>query len=327
MLHQSCYEDPAPDSMTDLKPQIFIGSSLNGLQVAELVNQELQAAGNAYLWSQGDLWEPDESTFDNLLRMTGYFDFGVFVATQDDLTLTSKGEYGFKARDNVILEMSLFVGALGKKKSFMLIEKGVDKPSDFSGIYMPEFVKGDIASIQRSCSQIAQKIAEYYRIGHLSLYPTTALAIGYYKNFVADLVASMQVADELDIEGVKYKDFQLKVVMPQDLKGRIKEKASLFYRRHGFAENSLRTPVRRHPIWFQLDARATPPNAIMYDMPTTLTGIDDAIELKLEKSYRGRTKLQEIIEQRELNNFRKVLQIMLDTSPFAKAAVEIIDEF
>ena len=313
--------------MTDLKPQIFIGSSSNGLDVAQVVKRELENVGSAYLWSEGNLWEPNESTFDNLLRMTGYFDFGVFVATKDDLTLTSKGEYGFEARDNVILEMSLFVGALGKKKSFMLIEKGLDKPSDFSGIYMPEFVKDDKTSIDRACSEIAARIAEHYQTGHLSLYPTTALAIGYYKNFVADLVASMQVAEELDIEGVKYKDFRLKVVMPQDLKGRVKEKASLFYRRHGFAENSLKTPIRKHPIWFQLDPRAIPPNAIMYDMPSTLTGIDDAIELKLEKSYKGRTKLQEIIEQRELNNFRKVLQIMLDTSPFAKAAVEIIDEF
>ncbi len=313
--------------MTNLKPQIFIGSSGNGLSIAEIVKSELQAVGDAYLWSQGDLWEPNESTFDNLLRMTGYFDFGVFVATQDDLTLTSKGEYGFEARDNVILEMTLFVGALGKRKSFLITEKGLDKPTDFSGIYMPEFIKDDVSSIKQVCSEIASRIVEHYQTGHLSLYPTTALAIGYYKNFVADLVASIQVADELDIDGIQYKDFKLKVVIPNDLKGRVKEKASLFYKRHGFAENSLKTAIRKHPIWFQLDPKASPPNAVMYDMPSTLTGIDDAIELKLEKSYKGRTKLQEIIEQRELNNFRKVLQIMLDTSPFAKASVEIVDEF
>jgi hypothetical protein len=308
-------------------PQIFIGSSGNGLEIAAIVKSELQAVGDAYLWSQGDLWEPNDSTFDNLIRMTGYFDFGVFVATQDDLTLTSKGEYGFEARDNVILEMTLFVGALGKKKSFLITEKGLDKPSDFSGIYMPEFVKGDVSTIKQACAEIASKITERYNTGHLSLYPTTALAIGYYKNFVADLVSSIQVADELEIDETKYKDFRLKVVIPGDLKGRVKEKASLFYKKHGFVENSLKTPIRKHPIWFQFDPKSTPPNATMYDMPSTLTGIDDAIELKLEKSYKGRTKLQEIIEQRELNNFRKVLQIMLDSSPFAKASVEIIDEF
>lgn len=312
--------------MTNLKPQIFIGSSGNGIDAAKIVKSELSALGDAYLWSESDLWEPNDSTFDNLLRMSGYFDFGVFVATADDLTLTSKGEYNFEARDNVILEMALFVGALGKKKSFLLIENGVDKPSDFLGIFMPEFQKGDINSLKEKCLEIGPKITENYNAGHLSLYPTTALAIGYYKNFVADLVASMQIANEIEINGVKFSDFKLKVVIPKDLKGRVKEKASLFYKKHGFAENSLQTPIRKHPLWFQLDPKSAP-LAIMYDMPSTLTGIDDAIEMKLEKAYKGRTKLQEIIEQRELNNFRKVLKIMLETSPFAVANVEIVDEF
>jgi hypothetical protein len=312
--------------MTNLKPQIFIGSSGNGIDAAKIVKAELSAFGDAYLWSESDLWEPNDSTFDNLLRMSGYFDFGVFVATADDLTLTSKEEYNFEARDNVILEMALFVGALGKRKSFLLVEDGVDKPSDFNGIFMPEFKKGDVDSIKQKCLEIGPRITESYNTGHLSLYPTTALAIGYYKNFVADLVASMQIANEIEINGIKYNDFKLKVVIPNDLKGRVKEKASLFYKKHGFTENSLQTPVRRHPLWFQLDPSSAP-QATMYDMPSTLTGIDDAIEMKLEKAYKGRTKLQEIIEQRELNNFRKVLQIMLETSPFAAASVEIIDEF
>jgi hypothetical protein len=65
----------------------------------------------------------------------------------------------------------------------------------------------------------------------------------------------------------------------------------------------------------------------MYDMPSTLTGIDDAIEMILQKGFQGRTKLQEIIEQRELNNFKRVLQILIDKSPYAQATVEIIDEF
>jgi hypothetical protein len=65
----------------------------------------------------------------------------------------------------------------------------------------------------------------------------------------------------------------------------------------------------------------------MYDMPSTLTGVDDAIELILQKSYKGRTKMQNLIEQKELNNFRRVLQMQIDSSPFAQATVEIIDEF
>lgn len=64
--------------------------------------------------------------------------------------------------------------------------------------------------------------------------------------------------------------------------------------------------------------------ANLYDMPSTLAGLYDAIEMNLQNGFIGRTKIREV---RELNNFRRVLHIQIDKSPFAKATVEIIDEF
>src|ERR1700751_3251710 len=122
--------------MTDLKPKIFIGSSKTGYPVAEKVKQHLANVGDCFLWQDPDVWEPNRSTFDNLLRMARYFDFGVFVATADDLTLTNDNLV-IEPRDNVILEMSLFLGAMGRDKSFLLVEEGIKLPSDFNGIYMP----------------------------------------------------------------------------------------------------------------------------------------------------------------------------------------------
>jgi len=311
--------------VTDLKPKIFIGSSKDGYTIAEKVKNYLSNTGDCYLWQEPDVWEPNRSTFDNLLRMASYFDFGVFIATADDLTLTNNNLV-IEARDNVILEMSLFLGAMGREKSFLLVENGIKLPSDFNGIYMPKFDKTDEDSIIKACDAYSKKIEEHYQLGHLSLYPTTALAIGYYKNFVMGLVESAQNAHPLEFNGTVYTDFKLQVVMPADLKGMIRQKASLFYKRHGFVESAMKTQYRNHPAWFQLDPKSAP-NAIMYDMPSTLTGIDDAIEMILQKGYHGRTKIQEVVEQRELNNFRRVLQIQLDKSPFAQSTVEIIDEF
>ena len=311
--------------MTDLKPKIFIGSSGDGLAIAEQVRNNLSSIGDCIVWKDTDVWEPNRSTFDNLLRMAGYFDFGVFVATKDDLTLT-KGLLVEEPRDNVILEMSLFLGALGRNKAFLLVEEGVKLPSDFNGIYMERFGKSDSASVARACSVYAAHIKEHYRLGHFSLYPTTALAIGYYKNFLRPLVESAQNADPLVIDGVEYSDFKIKVVMPADLDGHIREKGDLFYRRHRFVLNSLKTKFRSHNTWFQLDPSKAPA-AVLYDMPSTLTGIDDAIEILLQKGHVGKTKMQKVIEERELNNFRRVLQLQLDSSAYAKATVEIIDEF
>jgi hypothetical protein len=311
--------------MTDLKPKIFIGSSKAGYSTAEKVKSNLSSVGDCFLWQDPDVWEPNRSTFDNLLRMARYFDFGVFVATADDLTLTNENLV-IEPRDNVILEMSLFLGAMGRDKSFLLVEEGIKLPSDFNGIYMPRFKSSDDATIVNACKDYANKIDEHYNLGHLSLYPTTALAIGYYKNFIAGLVESIQNAEPIEFGEKKFTDYKLKVVMPTDLCGMIREKAAVFYKKHGLVENTMKTKFRKHPAWFQLDEKNAPV-AIMYDMPSTLTGIDDAIELTLQKGFHGRTKMQGIIEQRELNNFRRVLQMQIDKSPFAKSTVEIIDEF
>jgi len=310
--------------MVSHKPKIFIGSSTAGYAVAEKVKGYLSTNNDCYLWRDQGVWEVNKSTFDNLLRMANYFDFGVFVATSDDLTLTND-KLVIEPRDNVILEMTLFLGTLGRDKSFLLVEDGIKLPSDFSGIYMPRFTPGKDDTIEKACSEFADKIEEHFRVGHLSLYPTTALALGYYKNFVSGLVEGVRNAEALNFGGVNYTDFRLKVVLPKDLHGSIREKAAVFYQRHGFVENAIKTPFRRHPAWFQLDPQNAP-QAIMYDMPSTLTGIDDAIEMIIEKGYKGRSKIQEVIEQRELNNFWRVLQIKIDESPFAKQIVEIVDE-
>jgi len=278
------------------------------------------------LWKDDGVWEVNTSTFDNLLRMVRFFDFGVFVATADDLTLGGNDQIVIEPRDNVILEMALYLGALGKDKSFLLVENGIKLPSDFAGIYMPRFDAGNDRSIETACNAFTGKIMDYYKFGHLSLYPTTALAFGYYKNFLEGMVESIQNAESLEFEGAVFTDFKLKVVMPADLNGYIRQKAALFYKRHGFGENAIKTKYRRQPAWFHLDVNQAP-NATIYDMPSTLTGIDDAIEMVLQKGFTGRTAMQEVIEQRELNNFRRVLQIQLDKSPFAKQTVEIIDEF
>jgi len=307
------------------KPKIFIGSSKIGYSTAQKVKACLEKDNDCYLWQDPGVWEINKSTFENLLRMASYFDFGVFIATADDLTLTND-KIVIEPRDNVILEMALFLGALGRNKSFLLVEEGIKLPSDFSGIYMPRFDAKDDDTIENACREVADKIQEHFALGHLSLYPTTALALGYYKNFLAGLVESIQYADSLEFDGVSYNKFKVKVVLPTDLKGIIRERAAHFYKRHGLTENAIKTKYRKHPAWFQLDPKNAP-EAIMYDMPSTLSGIDDAIEMVLEKGYKGRTKIQEVIEQRELNNFRRVLQMQIDNSPFAKEIVEIIDEY
>jgi len=306
-------------------PKIFIGSSTAGYSIAEKLKAHFSKDFDCLLWKESGVWEAGKSTFDNLLRIANYFDFGLFVATSDDLTVTND-RLVLEPRDNVILEMSLFLGALGRHKSFLLVEEGVKLPTDFDGIYMPSFVRKDDDTIKRACGEFINKITEHFHLGHLSLYPTTALALGYYKNFVAGLVESVRSADTLEFGGIPYNNFELNVVLPSNLKGNIRDKAAHFYHRHRLQENSMKTKYRSYPAWFQLDQTAAP-NAIMYDMPSTLSAVSDAIQMVFEKGYQGRTKIEEVIEEREIGNFARVLQMQIDENPFATDMVRIIEEF
>ncbi len=61
--------------------------------------------------------------------------YAIVLLTADDLGRANK-ETDFKerARQNVIIEMGYFVGLLSRSHVFMLLEEGVEKPSDLDGI-------------------------------------------------------------------------------------------------------------------------------------------------------------------------------------------------
>lgn len=65
--------------------------------------------------------------------------FAIILLTADDegrsLKEKEKGvDFSKRARQNVILEMGFFIGKLGRERVFLLLDKGVEEPSDLSGI-------------------------------------------------------------------------------------------------------------------------------------------------------------------------------------------------
>lgn len=64
----------------------------------------------------------------------------VAILTADDIATAKANpvDKEFRARQNVILELGFFVGRLGRRKTFALVESGVTLPSDIHGlIYIP----------------------------------------------------------------------------------------------------------------------------------------------------------------------------------------------
>jgi predicted nucleotide-binding protein len=143
------------------KPSLFIGSSSEGLPIANKIQMLLENDVDCEIWNQGT-FSLGESYLESLENAVKSNDFGVFVFTPDD-TIESRGEVKKIARDNVIFELGLFVGKLTRKKAFIVHPKGKDIHilSDFSGItiasYDPEN-KNLLSALGIPCEKIRQAI-------------------------------------------------------------------------------------------------------------------------------------------------------------------------
>ena len=157
--------------MQNPKPTLFIGSSTESLPVANILQSQLQYNATINLWNQG-VFGISDYTLERLLRATKEFDFAVFVFGADD-TLELRGERHLVARDNVVLELGIFAGALGRERTFMVLQRTVERvhlPSDLQGITPASFdwPKGvafdsDYQKLHAALGPAAQSIREAMR--------------------------------------------------------------------------------------------------------------------------------------------------------------------
>ena len=126
--------------MTKDKPQIFIASSVEGLDVAYAAQELLEYNAECTVWDQG-VFDPSSYTIPDLIERLKITDYGIFVFSIDD-TAKIRGKEEEIVRDNVILELGLFMGAIGQKNCFIIIPDGDEKihlPTDLAGITMLKY--------------------------------------------------------------------------------------------------------------------------------------------------------------------------------------------
>lgn len=140
------------------KPSLFIGSSSEQLPLARLLRQRLVSDAEVSVWDEG-IFNTGNSTLIDLLAAIQSYDFAVFVFAADDLkTIREKQEYA--VRDNVIFELGLFMGHLGKERTAWVVPKGstaVHIPSDLFGINSPQFDTG-MRNADAAAGHVADKI-------------------------------------------------------------------------------------------------------------------------------------------------------------------------
>jgi len=118
-----------------MKPRLFIGSARESINIAYAAQQNLHYTAEVTVWDQG-IFQLSVPALESLLEVLPTFDFGLFVFSPDDI-VTIRGEKNSAVRDNVIFELGLFVGALGRTRCFILIPDGTHDlriPTDLIGM-------------------------------------------------------------------------------------------------------------------------------------------------------------------------------------------------
>lgn len=153
-----------------MRPTAFIGSSSESVDVAKAIQYNLDSRVECVLWNQ-KVFNLSRLVLDDLLEVLNVCDFGIFVFAPDD-TIRFRGVEMNSARDNVVLELGLFTGRLGRERCFLVMPENhgdFHLPSDLLGLtvatyhYQPDNLP---AALGRACTQIEDAVR---RVGPVNL--------------------------------------------------------------------------------------------------------------------------------------------------------------
>jgi hypothetical protein len=142
-------------------PKVFVGSSVEGLDVAHAIETNLQHDAVVRVWDQS-VFQLTHSFLESLMKVINEYDFAILVLTPDDIVVTRHKQFS-AARDNILFELGLFMAKLGRDRTFLVWDKTsrVKIPSDLYGINLASYdgnrKEGNmVPALSVACSQIRQ---------------------------------------------------------------------------------------------------------------------------------------------------------------------------
>jgi len=142
-------------------PLVFIGSSRESLKEATHIEQALSRHRvTCKLWTQ-DVFQLSRTAIEDLVEASGECDFAVLFLTPDDLTV-SRRRKRVSPRDNVVFELGLFMGAIGRNRAYIVIPKGADikLPTDLLGVTHASYERGGARSLGRRFRQVSRVLMQ-----------------------------------------------------------------------------------------------------------------------------------------------------------------------
>jgi hypothetical protein len=301
---------------------IFIGGTTEGLKFADTFKIAIEKTGKVLctIWT-ADTFQFNESFLNSLTKASITYDFGVFIASADDLAFIREKVEEIP-RDNVLFEYGLFLGAMGSNRTFLIQEDGCKIPTDLQGYSTPIFKK-DFTSDDWShlSGEVLKNIEKQFGKSEIQVLPSTSLAIGYFNSFVSEVAKIVFDKDGCTLNKSKshHKDVLFKVIIPNELSADVGAKAQIYYRKERFEVEEIGDVKRPYPIRFFKNE--TEKLLSIIDMPTTLNAIRPAVDLLIQDSGLGMNPDKLKLERRELENFKKTIDYLISQDDYSKDIV------
>ena len=140
------------------KPRVFISSSIEGLHIAETIQIGLEKFAVCTVWTQ-DVFKNTGADIENIVNIAADFDYAIIVLTLDDI-LVKNGAERLESRDNMVFELGLFTGTLGRAHTFMVICKDdpISLPSDLIGVTVAMYSKRSADNITEALEPVCTQI-------------------------------------------------------------------------------------------------------------------------------------------------------------------------
>lgn len=175
---------------------MFIGSSSEGLAVAEHLQALLDDHFETTVWNQG-VFGLTRTALDDLVRAARASDFAILVLRQDD-AVVRRGRRSEVPRDNVIFELGLFIGALGPQRTFIVHSRQEPPavPTDLLGITAALYNERKDANLLAALGPAALKIrqaASHSKPGRFKSDDATQASVNEAVTVASDLSATLNI--------------------------------------------------------------------------------------------------------------------------------------
>ncbi len=147
------------------QPVLFIASSIESLEIARQIQLGLSHdAVVPKIWTD-NVFIPGHGTMEDLEVAVEAADFGIIVCGPDDIVISRAKEIP-APRDNVVLELGMCLGELGRKRTFLVLPRNQDLkiPTDVLGINPVDYEATDpknlAAHVGSACTRIRNVVKD-----------------------------------------------------------------------------------------------------------------------------------------------------------------------